>query len=109
MVIPTRVFGTATTVASDSGGNVPTTLAWGWPLVLGKYDVVVDVNGNGIYDAGVDALDDSDVDVTAGLNVIPEVPFGTIVVSASMIFALVAFLAVPKLKSKKRDALNIKN
>jgi hypothetical protein len=34
------------------------------------------------------------------LNVIPEAPFGTIVVSASMIFALMAFLAIPKLKTK---------
>lgn len=48
------------------------------PLIPGKYDIVVDVNGNGVYDDGVDALDDKDVQVTAGFFVIPEYLFGTI-------------------------------
>jgi hypothetical protein len=100
MTIPTRVSGTATSVSSDAGGNVPTTLAWTHPLVLGKYDIAVDVNGNGIYDAEVDALDDSDVVVTAGFFVIPEVPLGTIVISASMIIALATYLALPRLRRK---------
>jgi hypothetical protein len=65
-------------VSSDSSGNIPPTAVWSGPLTLGKYDVVVDVNGNGVYDEVVDALDDNDVEVTAGFFVIPEFLFGTI-------------------------------
>jgi hypothetical protein len=71
MPIPPRVMGTATTVSSDSSGNIPTTAVWDSPLVVGKFDIVIDTNGNGVYDHGVDALDDNDVEVTAGI-VIPE-------------------------------------
>jgi hypothetical protein len=35
--------------------------------------MIVDVNKNGLYDEGIDALDSSDVQVTAGF-VIPEFP-----------------------------------
>jgi len=101
MVIPTRVFGTATTVSSDANGNVPATLVWGGLLVLGKYDVVVDVNSNGVYDAGVDVLDDGDVEVTAGLNVIPEVPMGTLMASTAIIVGFACYFGFPKIRKKK--------
>ena len=101
MVIPSRVSGTVITVSSDAIGDIPATLVWGDPLVVGKYDIVVDVNGNGMYDEGIDALDDSDIEVTAGFNVIPEVPLGTIMASAVMIIALVAYAAVPKFRKKQ--------
>ena len=72
LAIPTRIPGTATQVSSDLSGNIPPTEAWSLPQTLGKYDIMVDVNNNGIYDQGIDALDDSDVQITAGLSVIPE-------------------------------------
>jgi hypothetical protein len=78
MPIPARVLGTETTVSSDSLGNIAPTRVWSDPLTPGKYDIVVDVNGNGEYDEGVDALDDSEVEVTAGFFVIPEFWLGTI-------------------------------
>jgi hypothetical protein len=71
MPIPARVSGTAINVSSDSSGNILSTEVWSDPQTLGKYDAVVDVNGNGVYDAGIDALDDNDVQVTAGF-VVPE-------------------------------------
>lgn len=39
--------------------NYYSTLAWSAPLTLGKYDVVLDFNNNGLYDPGdlIDALD----------------------------------------------------
>jgi len=101
MAIPSRVSGTATTVSSDGSGNIPATLVWSGPLVPGKYDIVVDVNGNGIYDAVIDALDDSDVQVTAGFHVIPEV-LGTIVASTAMIIAFAAYFIVPKWRKRKQ-------
>jgi hypothetical protein len=71
MTIPARVPNTAINVTSDSSGKVAPTAVWSDPQTAGKYDIVLDVNGNGIYDAGVDAIDDNDVAVTAGL-LIPE-------------------------------------
>lgn len=71
MSIPSRIGGTATSVLSDSNGNISPTVIWSGPSTLGKYDIVVDVDGNGFYDAGIDSLDNNDVEVTAGF-VIPE-------------------------------------
>jgi hypothetical protein len=101
IAIPTRVSGTATTVTSDAGGNIPLNLAWAGSLNPGKYDVVVDVNDNGIYDAGVDALDDSDIEVTAGLFVIPEIALGTIYAMICMIFACIVRARYFGYKSRK--------
>jgi hypothetical protein len=72
LAIPSRVADTATTVTSNTEGVIEPTVVWTTPLSEGAFDVVVDTNGNGQYDAGVDALDDSDIEVTAGVIVIPE-------------------------------------
>lgn len=37
--------------------NCWATLAWAAPLTLGKYDVVLDFDENGLYDPGTDAID----------------------------------------------------
>lgn len=74
MAIP----GTSISVSSDSLGNIPPTAVMSSPLTPGKYDIVVDVNGNGVYDADIDALDDNDIQVTGGFLVIPEYWLGTI-------------------------------
>ena len=71
MSIPSRISGTATSILSDSNGTLSPTAAWSDPSTLGEYDIIVDVNGNGFYDAGIDALDNNDVEVTAGF-IIPE-------------------------------------
>jgi hypothetical protein len=71
MSIPTRISGTANNITSNTEGAIPSTAIWSDPQTIGKYDIVVDVNDNGVYDVGVDALDSSDVEVTAGL-VVPE-------------------------------------
>jgi len=74
MKIPSYIV--KTTVSSDSSGNIAPTLVWNG-ATPGKYDIIVDVNGNDEYDPGIDALDDFDVD-TAGFFVIPEYWLGTI-------------------------------
>jgi hypothetical protein len=86
--IPSRVPGTVASVSSDSSGNILPTLIWNKPLTAGKYDIVVDVNGNGKYDASVDCLDDNDVQVTAGFFVIPEIWLGTALGLAGFFAAL---------------------
>jgi hypothetical protein len=91
MVIPTRVEGTATTLSSNGAGSIVATAVWNPSLTLGRFDIVVDVNRNGKYDSGVDALDDSDVQVTAGFWVIPEYGFGTVMGLAGCLAALGVF------------------
>lgn len=57
-------------------------------FALGDYDIVVDINENGIYDLGIDAIDSS---VTVGFSVIPEFP--TIVIPAVTILGLLFLIS----------------
>ena len=93
--IPDRVAGTIDTVTTDEWGNIPTgTLIWA-TSVIGKYDIIVDVNGNGKYDECVDALDDMDVN-NAGFETIPE--FTTIAIPVAAIIALLFLFSRRKRK-----------
>lgn len=74
MPIPSRVQGTATTITTGSSGNIGPDIygvaqLWNAPTITGGYDIVVDVNNNGRYDQGVDALYDNNVG-TAGFVVL---------------------------------------
>ena len=100
MAIPTRVPGTTTTVTTDADGNITATLIWNGSLIPGNYDIVVDYDGDGTYDQDTDALDNSDVEVTAGFNVIPDVPLGTAIAIFSMIGTLGAFLGTKRPRTK---------
>lgn len=73
MAIPERVPDTTISISYNTEGRIVPTDVWHNPQTIGKYDIVVDVNGNGQYNSGIDALDYNDVEVTAGL-VIPEFP-----------------------------------
>jgi hypothetical protein len=91
MAIPERVLGTVTSIVTNSFGNISKTLVWSSPLAEGKYDICVDVNGNGMYDQHVDALDDYEGQVTAGF-VVPEFPSFLIIslfVIATLLSAIV--------------------
>lgn len=72
MTIPSRVPGTATSITSDNDGTVLPLVVWSDPSTVGAYDIIVDVNMNGLYDEDIDALDNNDVEVTAGF-VTPEI------------------------------------
>lgn len=97
MTIPARVTGSRTSITSSPWGTlgIPSPQQiWNVPLIPGAYDIIVDVNGNGVYDEGVDALDDNDVG-TAGFIVtpsfvIPETPWGV----ASLTLAMLAAAAL---------------
>jgi hypothetical protein len=92
MPIPARVSGTAMSITSDADGAVLPVVVWSDPSTAGAYDILVDVNKNGLYDEGVDALDSNDVAVTAGF-VIPEFPVLSVLfllllaVSAVLVFS----------------------
>ncbi len=89
MPIPTPVSTDVHSISSNSSGHISVTLLWSSPT-LGNYDIIVDVNRNGIYDAGIDAVDSDDV-MTAGVNVVPEltvlpmlIMFGAITSAAAL-------------------------
>jgi hypothetical protein len=91
MALPERVQGTMTSVSSDSSGNIHTTIAWNEPLTSGNYDILVDVNGNGKYDAQVDAFYTIQIMTSAETFLMPEYVFGTILGLAGCFAALGAF------------------
>jgi len=84
--IPSRVSGTAESIQTDSAGKLLVMVngelklqaVWNMPLTPGQYDIVIDVNRNGVYDEDIDVLCDNNVLVTAGFFVVPEVPAGAI-------------------------------
>ena len=90
MAIPDRVPGTVTIVSSDTDGNIPTTLVWDHALP-GKYDIVVDVDDDGLYYPDQDPLDDDEIEVTVGFFVVPEYPLGTILGLSMCLAALAVF------------------
>jgi hypothetical protein len=76
--IPPRIAGTEATVSSEADGRILPTIVWHHDLTPGKYDIVIDVNRNGIYNKNDDCLDDNDIQVTAGFLIIPEYVLGAI-------------------------------
>jgi len=88
MAIPSRVAGTETSVTTDGSGDIPAgTLIW-TSSVEGEYDIVVDVGGNGQYDASTDGLDSGSPGfVVIGIASVPALaPIG--------IIALISLLCV---------------
>jgi hypothetical protein len=83
MAFPTRVPGTVETVTSNPDGSI---LAKVWDSAqLGKYDIVIDITGDGKYHAGIDPIDNMSV-YGAGFFVVPEYALGTIL-AMGMCFA----------------------
>jgi hypothetical protein len=89
MTIPSRVPNTLTSITSDVSGNVTATTLWNATLSVGTYDIVVDVNGNGKYDVGVDALDHNRIANSAGFLVVPEYSIEAILACFALSAALV--------------------
>jgi len=54
--IPQDITGAVETV-SVNNGNAGPVLVWHAPLTPGRYDIVIDANQNGVYDAHADGLD----------------------------------------------------
>ena len=98
-VIPERILGTITEISSNVNGSVDLVVVWSDPQIIGKFDVVIDVDGDGIYNTEFDVLDDNDVEITAGF-VIPEFQFWII---AHLV--LTATLAVCNLQKNNRIIL----
>jgi hypothetical protein len=61
MTIPARVPETATSVTTNGTGQIPPTKIWA-SAVTGAYDIIVDLNNDGLYNATIDALADNNID-----------------------------------------------
>jgi hypothetical protein len=87
------VLGPTGVVAGSYWDGSGIELSW---LDPGLYDVVIDVNHNGKYDVGIDALDDNDIE-TGGIKVVekvpdfvvPEIPYGSAMALAVMLATLI--------------------
>jgi len=100
MPIPKRIPGTVQRIFPDSSGKISPTPVWTAPLTAGPYDIIVDVNGNGLYDAGIDALDDNSVQVCPvqhyGVLVVPEYWLGPVLGLAGCFAAFGTFRLVKR-------------
>ncbi len=79
MVIPPSVANPVT-ATTDATGYLAPTLIWASPLKPGNYDIIADCQDEGVkgFLDDSDAIDDMEINDTAGFFVIPEVPFGVI-------------------------------
>jgi hypothetical protein len=66
---PSNAVATASTT-TDTTGELPATLVWSQPLTIGKYDIWIDENQNGVLD-GADVWNSQSIDIYP-LDVIPE-------------------------------------
>ncbi len=98
MPIPARIPGTAVAVSSDVTGNIPPTVVWSNPQTTGEYDMIVDINGNSVYDVNVDVLDDNDIMVTAGFFI----PEFTSILPLLMLGTLIGIVAYKRTQSFQR-------
>lgn len=89
MAIPACILGTEMQI--PVAGDLASTPVWSPPLTPGSYDIVIDLDRDGVYDAGYDHLDDNNINITAGLFVIPEYWLGTILGLAGCFAALGAY------------------
>ena len=105
MAIPSRVSGTLETLSSNAGGIIAPTNVWSNPEIGGLYDIVIDVNGNGEYNELIDALDDGDIEVSAGVQIIPELVPAIIFIAFVTITLMMTFLAKLKGNSTKKVKL----
>lgn len=93
MPIPANITTTVTVTTNETGAFGPT-LIWSTPLKAGNYDIIADCQDTGeqgIYDYA-DAIDDIEINTTAGFFVIPEIPLGTVAV----MFACLTAMALSK-------------
>jgi sugar lactone lactonase YvrE len=88
------VSGGRETVTLNSAG-AQTIQVWYAPLTPGSYDLVLDSNSNGLFDAG-DSLDQGQE--VAGLFVVPEYSLGALIAFTACFAAFSTLKKIPRLK-----------
>ncbi|MCW4024828.1 MAG: hypothetical protein NWF01_07330 [Candidatus Bathyarchaeota archaeon] len=85
--IPERVAGSATSLTTDESGEFFAFVMWS-TAEEGVTDMLVDADGNGVYNSAIDALDDNHV---TSLFVVPEYPLGVLIAVVTGFVAFVVF------------------
>jgi hypothetical protein len=91
--IPQDVTGAVETV-SVNGGDISPVLVWHAPLAPGRYDIVVDANRNGDYDAATDGVDSGSPGFVVLASPPPTPPTDVPALTPHGIIALVGLLCV---------------
>ena len=92
-VLPANAVANASATTSSTG-DLPVTLVWSQPLTLGEYDIWVDVNQNGAFDAG-DIGNNQAIGIY-GFNVIPELSTW----SSTLLILIISTVALATYKRK---------
>ena len=91
--IPQDVTGAVETV-SAANGDIPPVLVWHAPLTPGRYDIVIDANRNGVYNAATDGLDSGAPGFVVVASPPPTPPTDVPTLTPPGIIALVGLLCV---------------
>jgi hypothetical protein len=86
-VIPSRVGGSATTVTTDASGAFFAYVMWS-SAQAGVTDMVIDVNGDGLYISSIDAKDGNHI---TGTFAVPECPSGVLLAVVGCVAAFAVF------------------
>jgi len=73
-------------------GDIAPVLVWHAPLVSGRYDIVIDANRNGVYDAATDGLDSGSPGFVVVAGTPPSPPVSVPVLTPAGIIALIGLL-----------------
>lgn len=88
------VTGAVETVPVMNDGDVGPVLVWHSPLVSGSYDIVIDANQNGYYDAATDGLDSGSPGFIVLANPPPTPPTDVPALAPAGVIALIGLLCV---------------
>jgi len=91
--IPADVTGSVETV-SVSDGDIAPVLVWHAPLASGRYDIVIDANQNGDYDAATDGLDRGSPGFVVIISPPPTLPTDVPALTPQVILALIGLFCV---------------
>jgi len=83
----------------ETGTGTQTIQIWAPPLMIGSYDIVMDVDCDGVFDSGKDQVDSM---LITGFFVVPEVPFGTLTILILMLISMAIHRLYSEFKSSKK-------
>ena len=78
----------------NDDGEIAPALVWHAPLAPGSYDIVIDANRNGVYDAATDGLDSGSPGFVVVANPPPTPPTDVPTLTPHGIIALIGLLCV---------------
>jgi hypothetical protein len=96
--IPERVAGSATNLTTDEVGEFFAFVMWP-SAEEGVTDMLVDLDGDGLYNSTIDALDDNHV---TGLFTVPEYPLGVVIAVVTGFVAFVFFKSISGFRDRSR-------